>query len=112
MNQDQIVRLSSVIKIMGGGTPQKSKSEYWGGDILWLSVSDFNNGYRWVEDTEDKITESGLRESNTKLLNSGDIILSARGTVGAISQLRRPMAFNQTCYGIRGLDGVSDTSFI
>ena len=31
----------------------------------------------------------------------GDIIISARGTVGAMAQLTEPMAFNQSCYGLR-----------
>ena len=34
-------------------------------------------------------------------IEPGDIIVSARGTVGEIAQLKRAMAFNQSCYGIR-----------
>lgn len=29
-----------LLAIFGGGTPDKSKSEYWGGDIAWASVKD------------------------------------------------------------------------
>ena len=43
----------------------------------------------------------GLEKSSTKLLNKGDLIISARGTVGELAILSIPMAFNQSCYGLR-----------
>ena len=42
------VTLSKVIDIISGGTPKTSITEYWGGDIGWLSVTDFNNDKRYV----------------------------------------------------------------
>ena len=59
-----------------------------------------------VNSAEKKITQLGLSESSTKLLNIGDIIVSARGTVGELAQLSKPMAFNQSCYGIRAKDNL------
>lgn len=53
-----------------------------------------------------------LNSSSTKLLNKDDIIISARGTVGAIAVLDKPMTFNQSCYGVRGIKGKSITDFI
>ena len=94
-------RLSDVIELIGGGTPKPSRSDYWGGNIPWLSVKDFNDDYRHVYSAEETITEDGLNNSSTKILEAGEIIISARGTVGALAQLARPMAFNQSCYGIR-----------
>lgn len=96
------VVLSSIIDIISGGTPKTSVSEYWNGEIGWLSVKDFNNDNRFVYSTEKTITEKGVKESNTKFLNRGDIIISARGTVGALAQIGKPMCFNQSCFGIRG----------
>src|SRR5690554_1258805 len=96
------VVLSSIIEIISGGTPKTSVPEYWNGDIGWLSVTDFNNDNRFVYETEKTITERGVKESNTKFLQIGDIIISARGTVGALAQIGKPMCFNQSCFGIRG----------
>jgi type I restriction enzyme, S subunit len=104
--------LSEVVQLIGGGTPKTSVSEYWNGDIPWLSVVDFNTGRKYVSDTEKKITSAGLVNSSTKMLNAGDIILSARGTVGAMAVLTKSMAFNQSCYGLRGIANKSDTTFI
>ena len=104
--------LGDVIKLIGGGTPKTTINEYWNGNIPWLSVVDFNNDNRWVSNAEKSITELGLQKSSTKLLKVGDIIISARGTVGAMAQLKKKMAFNQSCYGIRELEDVSDKDFL
>lgn len=107
------VKLSSIIDIISGGTPKTDVAEYWeGGTIGWLSVTDFNNDLRFVYDTEKKITESGLKNSNTKLLRKGDIIISARGTVGALAQIGTPMCFNQSCFGLRGKKNIADSDFL
>ena len=37
-------KLGEIIEIIGGGTPKTSISEYWNGNIPWLSVVDFNTG--------------------------------------------------------------------
>ena len=95
-------QLADVIDLIGGGTPKTSISEYWGGNIPWISVKDFNNDNRYVYTTEKSITKAGLDNSSTKLLAHDDIIISARGTVGELAMIPFPMAFNQSCYGIRG----------
>ena len=105
-------RFSDVIDLIGGGTPKTSESSYWNGDIPWLSVVDFNTGRKYVSDTEKKITEEGLNNSSTKLLNEGDIIISARGTVGALAVLDKTMAFNQSCYGVRAKEDFSFNDYI
>jgi type I restriction enzyme S subunit len=106
------VCLADAVELISGGTPKTTVPEYWGGNIPWLSVADFNTGYRWVSNAEKSITERGISESATTLLNRGDIILSARGTVGVVAQIARPMAFNQSCYGIRGKLEITETDFV
>ena len=101
--------LINIVELIGGGTPKTSKAEYWGGNINWLSVKDFNNENRYVYSTEKTITEEGLNNSSTKLLKKDDIIISARGTVGELAMIPFPMAFNQSCYGIRAKEGVNST---
>ena len=112
MSEWEKLSLGSIIEIIGGGTPKTSISEYWGGDIPWLSVVDFNTGLKFVSSTEKTITKEGLNNSSTKLLNKGDIIISARGTVGVLAVLDRPMTFNQSCYGIRSKTDISDTDYV
>ena len=105
-------KLSDVVTIISGGTPKISVKEFWDGDIDWLAVADFNSSNRYVSSASKKITDLGLNNSNTKMLEKGDLIISARGTVGAIAQLTKPMAFNQSCFGLRGKKDKLDTDYL
>ncbi|MDR3260204.1 MAG: restriction endonuclease subunit S, partial [Tannerella sp.] len=98
----EVVKLTDVISIVNGGTPDTNNSAYWeNGTIPWLSIADFKDVTRFVEKTDKKITEQGLKNSNATLMEAGNIVISARGTVGALAQLMIPMTFNQSCYGIK-----------
>jgi len=92
--------LSQVVNLIGGGTPKRSETAFWNGDIPWLSIKDFNNDSRYVVNAEESITRLGLEKSSTKILDPGMLVISARGTVGELAQLKSQMAFNQSCYGI------------
>ena len=94
------------INIIGGGTPKTSNAAFWGGEIPWFSVVDAPNAKDvFVVDTDKHITEAGLNGSSTKLLPTGTTIISARGTVGRLALTGRPMAMNQSCYGLLGKAG-------
>jgi len=113
MNKKTIrIKLSEMMEIIGGGTPKTSNGEYWDGDIPWLSVKDFNNDYRYVYETEKRITTKGLQNSSAKLLDKDDIVISARGTVGELAMIPFPMTFNQSCYGLRARDEIVDKHFL
>jgi len=97
----EVAPLSAMVDLIGGGTPKKSESSFWNGDICWFSVKDVpSDGNVFVVDTEDKITEEGLNRSSTKLLPVGTTIITARGTVGKLALTGVPTAMNQSCYGV------------
>ncbi|WP_272521516.1 restriction endonuclease subunit S [Providencia sp. PROV202] len=101
--------VGSLIELIGGGTPKTSESSYWGGNIPWFSVVDApNDSDVFVMDTEKKITELGIQNSSAKILKVGTTIISARGTVGKCALVSKPMAINQSCYGIVGKNGIHD----
>lgn len=93
--------INSLCHIISGGTPKTNNNDYWNGSIPWISIKDFISCNRYVYETDKSITELGLNNSSTTLLQKNDIILSARGTVGEVALINKPMAFNQSCYGIR-----------
>ena len=105
----KVQALSEFVELIGGGTPKTGVSEYWGGDIPWFAVVDApRESDVFVIDTEKRVTELGVRNSATKILRKGTTIISARGTVGKCALVGRPMAMNQSCYGIQGVDGRGD----
>lgn len=101
--------LGDGIEILSGGTPKTSVADYWDGDIPWYTARDAPAPSDvFVLDTERKITETGVAHSAAKLLPTGTTIITARGTVGRLACLGSPMSMNQTCYGIRGVQGYPD----
>ena len=105
-------RLSDILILIGGGTPRTTNPDYWNGAIPWLSVADFNQGFRYVYSSEKTITPKAIEESSTTLLKKGQLIISARGTVGVIAQLGCDMAFNQSCYGITARENLTTNDFL
>lgn len=105
-------KLSEITEILGGGTPKTTEDKYWNGNIPWLSVKDFNDDLRYVYTTEKQITPLGLKNSSTQLLDKGDMIISARGTVGAIASIPYKMAFNQSCYGLRARSEIVTSDYL
>ena len=86
-----------IAKDVGGGTPSKSISEYWdNGSIPWMSVKDFSSAQNGVlEDTTDHITQAGLDNSSSNLVDENAIIICMRMALGKIVKIKRPMAINQ-----------------
>jgi len=91
------VPLRDVCRLGGGKTPRKSTDEYWSGDILWASPKDFNGPY--LSETEDKLSNKGLRETSMSTYESGDIALVVRSGVLKhtlpVAQLQHPATVNQ-----------------
>lgn len=93
--------LLDCIKLIGGGTPKTSESNYWNGNVCWLSGGDIaGNHKRFVYTSEKSISNEGLNNSSAKLLPENAMVVSARGTVGKYCLLSKPMAFSQSNYGI------------
>ena len=72
-------RIKYLCRFVGGGTPAKGNSEYWNGEIPWVSPKDMKSAT--VEDTEDHITTAGLESSATKLVAPGAVLLVMRSGI-------------------------------
>ena len=65
--------------IYGGGTPSKSKVEYWNGDIPWVSSKDMKSDL--IYDSQMKITKLGLNNSSAKLVPINSVIMVIRSGI-------------------------------
>jgi type I restriction enzyme S subunit len=91
-----IGRIASVVL---GGTPSRTKSEYWNGSIPWVNSGKVNE-FRIIEPTE-YITEQGLRSSSTKLMPRGSTLIAITGaTLGQVSRLEIDACGNQSIVGV------------
>lgn len=65
-----------------GGTPVKTKSEYYGGDIPWLVIGDLNDGL--VTAAATSITEAGLANSSARIVDEGTLLVAMYGSIGKL----------------------------
>lgn len=98
---NNIQLLSVVAKLIGGGTPLTSQNDYWGSEICWATPSDLTNLNSFqISSTARQITELGLKNSSTRLLPAGSVLLTTRASIGFVAMNEIDMCINQ---GITGL---------
>ncbi len=102
-----VATLNDISKIASGGTPNRSKAEYWNGDIPWVSTSlvDFN----MIEQANKYITQFGLDNSSAKIFPEGTILMAMYGqgkTRGKVAVLGIDAAINQACAAISVNNGM------
>ncbi|MGZ2223722.1 restriction endonuclease subunit S [Glutamicibacter nicotianae] len=94
------IPMSEVLKPVLGGTPVRANIDFWNGADLWASAKDITGApFAVVVDTEEKITQQAIEQTKAKPLPAGSVVMTARGTVGAVARLAVPSSFNQSCYG-------------
>lgn len=83
-------------EIWSGGTPRKSVTEYWNGDIPWVSGKDLKRPA--LDDAIDHVSAAGVN-AGSRLTPAGAVLLLVRGMGLAkdlpVAVINRPMAFNQ-----------------
>lgn len=88
--------LGDVCDAIGGGTPSTAHSEYWNGDITWITPTDVTrNDCLILLDSEKKITEMGLRCSSAKLVPPETILMTSRASIGFFALINKPVCTNQ-----------------
>lgn len=82
-------------EVIGGGTPSTSNSEYWDGDINWYTPAEIGEQI-YVDSSERKITELGLKKSSANILPAYKTVLfTSRAGIGNTAILRTPASTNQ-----------------
>ena len=95
----QYKKLGEICDFISGGTPSKSKNEYWkNGNIPWIKISDFKDKY--IKFSEEKITKIGLENSSAKILKKGTILYTIFASVGKVAILDIEATTNQAIVGI------------
>ena len=85
-----LVPLKYLCNFSGGGTPTKDNLSYWtNGNIPWVSPKDMKTF--WIAKTQDYITENAVKESSTKLIEAGALLMVVRS---GILQRTIPIAIN------------------
>lgn len=104
------VTLGSIAKITSGGTPERTKPEYWNGTIPWVKTAQIQNGTITADDIDEWITPIGLEQSSARMIPKGTILMAMYGqgkTRGQVAILGLDAAINQACAAIQLGEGVN-----
>lgn len=95
-----------------GGTPSKSKPEYYeGGDIPWIKSGDLKDST--IYDANEFITVAGLENSSAKIVEKDSILIAMYGaTVGRLAILGINAATNQAICNIRPDTRIADMKYL
>lgn len=79
-----------------GHTPDKKISSYWNGGIKWVSLADSSKLDKvFISETENEISEQGIKNSSAVLHVAGTVILSRDAGVGKSAIISSDMAVSQ-----------------
>lgn len=103
--------LDQVAVWSSGGTPSRKRSEYFGGDIPWVKTGELTEKY--IHQTEETLSELGLKNSNAKVFPEGSVGIAMYGaTIGKVSIWGIEASTNQACAVAQPLDGSVSTEFL
>ncbi len=95
----RVKTLDELCDIVAGGTPLRSKPEFWdNGTIPWIKIGNMKNKY--VNEADEYISQAGLKCSSAKMLTKGTILYTIFATLGEVSILGIDACTNQAIAGL------------
>ena len=90
-----IYKLGDICQIVSGSTPKTGISEYWDGDIKWITPAEINDDTYIITDSVRKITKLAVEKTGLLELPKGTVILSSRAPIGKVAIAGCTMYCNQ-----------------
>lgn len=90
--------LGELCELIGGGTPSKSNSKFYHGDIPWATVRDMR--HEILSNTEFRISSDAVKKSSTNIIKKGNVIIATRVGLGKACILKHDTAINQDLKGV------------
>lgn len=88
--------LTDVARLATGHTPDRSRPDYWNGEIPWITLSEIRRLDRTVADgTAERVTQAGIDNSAAVKLPPGTVCFSRTASVGFVTVTGSEMATSQ-----------------
>lgn len=84
-----------------GGTPTSTKKEYYNGDIPFLSINDITRQGKFIRNTENHLSQSGLENSSAWVVPRYSLIISMYASVGLVTINDVPLTTSQAMFAMQ-----------
>ena len=88
-------RLGDICEIVTGATPKTNITEFWDGDINWITPAELTEDTYIINESLRKITTEGVEKTGLKSFPKGTVILSSRAPIGKVAIAGCEMYCNQ-----------------
>lgn len=101
-----IKTLGEVFKVVGGGTPSTAKTEFWNGNIAWITSADIDL-QSFIITPKRFITNEAIQSSTTNCVEKDIIIVVTRVGLGKVGITDRQTCFSQDSQALIPLENVN-----
>ncbi len=105
----EIKKLGEVFDLQMGKTPSRDNGDYWGGDNVWVAISDLQDKY--IGESKEHITDKALTETKIKKVKAGTTIMSFKLSVGRAAITTKDLYTNEAIMAFNlneGYDLIAD----
>lgn len=93
----EIRKIKYCFDIIAGATPKSEVSEYWDGDIVWITPADYKTEDKYVYQGKRNISAEGYNSCATTIIEENNIVFSKRAPIGSVAINAVPLCTNQGC---------------
>lgn len=94
------VKLGQICNIINGFTPKRTNSEFWDGEIPWFTIEDVREQGRFINYTNQHITEKALSYKTERIIPPDTVLLCCTASIGEYAYTNIPLTTNQQFNGL------------
>ena len=92
------VAIGECCRVVNGTTPPAGITEYWNGDVVWITPTDLGKlEAAYIHGSDRRISPRALDSHNLTLCPPGSVVLSSRAPIGHLGIAAVPLCTNQGC---------------
>jgi len=95
------VKFGEICNVINGFTPSKSNPKFWNnGSIPWFTIADVRSQGRFINYTEQSITEEAISKNSDRIVPKDSILLCCTASVGEYAYANIALTTNQQFNGL------------
>lgn len=107
----EVRKVKKIFSIVNGSTPKSDYSDFWNGDIIWVTPAEMSDDIYIIDNSKRKLTTLGYTSCGTTLVPKNSILISSRAPIGQVALAGNELCTNQGCKALVSNDEISEKFF-